>query len=77
MGNFNIHLLQYESHSHTNDFINSMISNSLLPYIHQPTSVTEHLATVSNITDHETLSGNITSLIADHFAQFLLIKNTM
>ena len=51
-----------------------MISNSLLPYIHQPTSVTEHLATVSNITDHETLSGNITSLIADHFAQFLLIK---
>ena len=56
-----------------------MISNSLLPYIHQPTRVTEHSATVidnifSNITDHEALSGNINSLIADHFAQFLLIK---
>ena len=79
MGDFNTDLLQYESHSHTNDFINSMISNSLLPYIHQPARVTEHSATVidnifSNITDHETLSGNMTSLIADHFAQFLLIK---
>ena len=56
-----------------------MISNSLLPYIHQPTRVTEHSGTVidnifSYITDHETLSGNITSLIADHFPQFLLIK---
>ena len=26
------------------------------------------------MTDHETLSGNITSSTADHFAQFLLIK---
>ena len=33
MGDFNIDLLQYESHSHTNDFINSIISNSLLPYM--------------------------------------------
>ena len=78
MGDFNIDLLQYESHSHTNDFRNSMISNSLLPYIHQPTRVIEHSATVtdnifSDITDHETLSGNITSSIADHFAQFLSI----
>ena len=66
MGDSNIDLLQYESHSHTNDFINSMISNSFLPYIHQQTRVTEHSATVidnifSDITDHETLSGNITS----------------
>ena len=56
-----------------------MISQSLVPYIHHPTRVTYHSATVidnifSNITDHETVSGNITSLIADHFAQFLLIK---
>ena len=46
MADFNIDLLQYESHSHTDDFINSMISNSLLLYIHQPTRVTEHSATV-------------------------------
>ena len=43
------------------------------------TRVTDHSATVidnifSNITDFDTLSGNITGIIADHFAQFLLIK---
>ena len=75
MGDFNIDLLPYESHSHTNDFIKSMISNSLLPYIQQPTRVTVRDNIFSNITDHETLSGNITSLIADHFALFLMIKN--
>ena len=46
MGDFNVDLSQYESHSHTDDFINSMISNSLLPYIHQLTKVTKHSATV-------------------------------
>ena len=29
---------------------------------------------ISDITDYETISGNITTHIADHFAQFLLIK---
>ena len=72
-------LLQYESNSQTNDFINSVISHSFLPYIHQPTRVTDHSATVidnvfSNITDFDALSGNITGIIAVHFAQFLLIK---
>ena len=79
MGDFNIDLLQYESHSSTDDFLNTMISNSFLPYILQPTRVTDHSSTVidnifSNITDFVTSSGNITSLVADHFAQFLIIK---
>ena len=79
MGDFNIDLLQYESHSSTNDFLNTMISNSFLPYILQPTRVTDHSSTVidnifSNITDFVTSSRNITSLVADHFAQFLIIK---
>ena len=67
------------STAQTDDFFNSLISQSFVPYIHQPTGVTDHSATVidnifSNITDHETVSRNITSLIADHFAQFFLIK---
>ena len=79
MGDFGIDLLQYESHNYTNDFLNTVISQSFVPYIHQPTRGTDYSATVidnifSNITDYETISGNITSLIADHFAQFLLIK---
>ena len=30
---FNIDLLQYESHNSTNDFLNSMVSHPFLPYI--------------------------------------------
>ena len=33
MGDFNINLLGYESDSETNDFINTMVSHYLLPYI--------------------------------------------
>ena len=78
-GDFSIDLLQYESHSNTKDFLNTMISNSFLPYILQPTRVTDHSSTVidnifSNITDFISSSGNITSLVADHFDQFLIIK---
>ena len=76
LGDFNIDLLQYECHSYTNDFINSVVSHSFLPYIHQPTRVTDLSATVidnifCDITDFDTL----TSIIADHFAQFLFIYN--
>ena len=79
MGDFNIDLLQYDSHSYTNNFLNTVISQSFVPYIHQLTRVTDQSATVidnifSNITDYKTISGNITSLIVDNFAQFLLIK---
>ena len=49
MGDFNIDLLQYDSHNPTNDFINSMVSHSFLPYIHQPSRVTDHSATLSII----------------------------
>ena len=75
MGDLNLNLLNYEIHSDTNDFVNSVISYSLLPYILHPTWVTEHSATVidnifSNITDCESTSGNILCQISDHFSQF-------
>ena len=79
VGDFNIDLLKYKSHNYTNDLINFLVSHSFLPYILQPTRVTDHSSTIidnifSNITDHETSSGNITTLIADQFARFLIIK---
>ena len=36
MGDFNIDLLQYDSNTILNDFINSMTVHSFLPYILQP-----------------------------------------
>ena len=80
MGDSNFDLLEYVTHSLTNDFITTVTSNSFIPYVLQPTRVTDHSSTVidnifSNITDFETTSGNITTMIADHFGQFLIVKN--
>ena len=79
MCDYNIDILQYKHSSLSNDFINMMISNSFLPYVLQPTRVTIHSATVidnifSNVTDCQTVSGNLTTLISDHFVQFFIIK---
>ena len=79
MGDFNINLLNYESHSNTNEFINSMVSHHLLPHILQPTRVTDHSATIidnifTNATEYDTISGNILNQLADHFSQFLIMK---
>ena len=82
MGDFNLNLLNYESHSDTNDFINTMVSHYLLPYVLHPTRVTDHSSTVidnifSNITDFDTKSGNILCDISDHFPQILIVDKTL
>ena len=80
MGDFNIDLLQYESNTFSNDFINLLTSHSLLPSILQPTRVTDHSSTIidnifSNASDSgESVSGNITTNISEHFIQFMFIK---
>ena len=76
MGDYNIDLLQYAHSSLSNEFINMMISKSFLPYILQPTKVTDHSATVidnifSNVTDCQTVNGNLTTLISNHFFHIL------
>ena len=42
MGDVNINLLGCESDSETNDFIDTMVSHYLLPYMLHPTRVTGH-----------------------------------
>ena len=78
MGDFSSDLLNYETHTRTNDFVNSMVSHCLIPYILQPTRKTVHLATIidifSNVTDYETTSGNILNQVSDHYSQFLILK---
>ena len=59
MGDFNVNLLNYESHNETNDFVNTMVFHYLLPHILYPTRVIDHSATVidnifSNNTCHKT-----------------------
>ena len=64
MGDFNINLLNYDSHTDTSEFLDQMVSRCFLPYVLHPTRVTDHCATMtdntfSNNTEFETLSGNI------------------
>ena len=81
MGDFNINLLGYETDSETNDFINTMVSHYLLPYILHRIRVTDQSATIidnlfSNACEFETISGSIMVQLADHFAQFLVMRKT-
>ena len=80
MGDFNVNLLNYDSHTPTNDFINTMFSNSLLPCIHHPTRISQYSSSVidnisSNLPTVEITSGNILTSISDHFPQFLILKH--
>ena len=52
LGDFNINLLNYNVHQPTNDFL-SLASNSIIPYILQPTRLKSHSKTlIDNISDH-------------------------
>ena len=81
MGDFNIDILKYDTNNDSAAFLEMMFENFFLPYISLPTRVTPRSHTLidnifSNIIeDDEIISGNITTTISDHYAQFTLFKN--
>ena len=80
LGDFNINLMNCNVHNPTNEFLDSLASNSFLPYILQPNRITSHLKTVidnifTNITLPDSISGNLTATISDHLPQFLIVPN--
>ena len=80
LGDFNIDLLKYESHTSTNEFLDSLSSNMILPYILRPTRITGHSKTLtdnifSNYISKETIFGNLTSTISDHLPQFFIMPS--
>ena len=80
MGNFNIDILKYDTNNDSAAFLDMMYENFLLPYISSPTRVTPRSQSLidnifSNIIEDEIISGNITTTISDHYAQFTLFKN--
>ena len=82
LGDFNINLLNYDSHTATCDFVSLLLSQHYLPYIIHPTRVSDHSSTIidnifSNVCNLDTKSGNILTQIADHFPQFLIVRKTM
>ena len=82
LGDFNINLLNYNDHQPTNDFLDSLASNSFIPYILHPTRITSHSKTLidnifSNFISPEIISGNITANISDHLPQFSFVPNIL
>ena len=80
MGDFNINLLNCESHPEYNDFLLMLNSFFLLPHILQPTRITERSATLidnifANTYAMNAISGNLVSKISDHLPQFLIVDN--
>ena len=70
--------MNYNNHQPTNDFLDSLASNSFIPYILHPTRITSHSKTLienifSNFISHEIISGNITATISNHLPQFSFI----
>ena len=80
LGGFNVNLLNYNEHNQTNEFLDSLASNSFIPLILQATRITSHSNTridniFSNVIDPDIISGNLTDTISDHLPQFSIIPN--
>ena len=80
LGDFNVNLLNYNEHNQTNEFLDSLASNSFIPLILQPTRITSHSNTLidntfSNVIEPDIISGNLTATISDHLPQFAIIPN--
>ena len=79
MEDFNINLINYESHHTTEEYVNTLNSYSFQPLITHPTRITYHSATLIdniffNSLEHYTLSGNILTDLTDHLPNFVIIN---
>ena len=74
MGDYNINLLNYESHDLTANFVNTIYSYSCVPLINRSTMVTQHSATLTDnilTNNHNALlnsyQGILLTDVSDHF----------
>ena len=78
LGDFNLKLLNADTHSPTQECIDLMYSDSLLPTITKPTRVTSHSETLidnifcNNILNAQALSGILYTDISDHYPIFYI-----
>ena len=75
MGDFNINLLNTNSHEKSNDFVELMYSHNLYPLINKPTRISSTTATIvdnifCNCIDNTINYGVIIADISDHLPNF-------
>ena len=81
MGDLNINLLNHTSHNATSNFLNTLLTHSLIPLITLPTRITQTSATLldhifSNSDPESKECGIIYSSLSDHLPVFSLSKCT-
>ena len=77
-GDINIDFLKYNEHPQTEEFLDMLFTNNVLPIITKPTRLTDHTATLRDHIYTNSLqnftAGILTVDITDHFPIFCLIK---
>jgi hypothetical protein len=82
MGDMNIDLLNFQSHTNTCNYLDNVFSHGFLPTITKPTRVTQTSATLidhfytNDITGNGS-SGIIINDVADHFGTFYISKSNI
>ena len=81
LGDFNVDLMYYNEHKPTNELLDSLTSNSYLPYVIQHSRHTSHSRTLignifSNVISKGIICSDIAATISDHLLQFLVSANT-
>ena len=77
LGDFNINLLEYDLNNNVKSFIDTLLSNFVMPTISLPTRITTHSETLIDniIVSHHNgklFTGNLIAGISDHLPQFLI-----
>ena len=77
MGDFNINWINYNDNKNTGNSLDTMFSQSFLPYITTPTRITRNTKIlIGNIYYNKPLnniiSGKLSSINSDHLIQFLI-----
>ena len=80
LGDFNMDLMKFDQNNDISNFLQTITSNSLFPFITLPTRITTHSKTLIDNIFHnfytpDIISGNLTISISDHLAQFVLIPS--
>ena len=80
MSDFNINMLNFETHGLTNDYINSLVSKSFVPMITLPTRIKQQSATLidhiwTNKVSSFYNSGIIINSVSDNFPVFYFEEN--
>ena len=75
MGDFNLYLLQYNHHTPTQEFIDTLFSHAFIPLISNPTRLTSYSATLidnifTNNLSQNVLNGIVLNDLSDHLLVF-------